>query len=450
MLQLPYSEVVSGRTWKAWLVPGGFLLALAASLVNSSLFNQIAPSLSFYYVAVFAGGLLLAWRFNSSRVLFSLLSLLLAHRAVAFFSTGDVAAAIRSGPGRTAAALAALLVPTNFIVFTLMRERGFNVAGAAPRLGLLFIESIVVAVLCRPENSPVSPTHAVGSIPLWTLLSFVAAVAVFVQRFFHTRKPIEPGFVWSLVAVFLWLQFAPVGKPSDAYVATAALILGASLIETSYVLAYHDELTGIPARRAFNESLLSLDQQYAIAIVDIDHFKKFNDTYGHDVGDQVLCMVASRLSNVGGNGQAFRSGGEEFAIVFPNTSAKDAFEHLDSLRRLIETSTFQLRGTERRSGAKPELTSDRRAVESDRRKKRTKKAPSANPVSANESSDRLSVSVSIGVAEPSTRLRQPEQVIQAADKALYVAKGNGRNRVEIDSTAPLKAGPSKRTKSSRV
>ena len=49
-----------GRTWKAWLVPGGLLLALAAALVNSSLFAQVAPSLSFYYVAVFAAGLLLA------------------------------------------------------------------------------------------------------------------------------------------------------------------------------------------------------------------------------------------------------------------------------------------------------------------------------------------------------------------------------------------------------
>ena len=127
-----------------------------------------------------------------------------------------------------------------------------------------------------------------------------AAIAVFVRRFFQTRKPIEPGFVWSVAAVFMWLQFAPIGKMSDAYVATAGLILAASLIETSYVLAYHDELTGIRGRRAFNESLLSLDQQYAIAIVDIDHFKKFNDTYGHDIGDQVLCMVASRLSEVEG------------------------------------------------------------------------------------------------------------------------------------------------------
>ena len=115
------------------------------------------------------------------------------------------------------------------------------------------------------------------------------------------------------------------------------------------MLAYHDELTGIRGRRAFNESLLALDQQYAIAIVDIDHFKKFNDTYGHDIGDQVLCMVAARIAKVAGNGQAFRCGGEEFAVIFRGTSAKDAFEHLESLRKTIETSMFQLRRADRRS-----------------------------------------------------------------------------------------------------
>jgi len=449
---------VNGRTWKAWLVPGGFLLALAVSLVNSSLFVQIAPSLSLYYVAVFAAGLLLAWRFNSSRVLFSLLSLLLAHRAVAFFSGPVFLASVQSGPGRRAAALAALLVPLNFIVFALMRERGLSITGIAPRFGLLFLESVFFAVLCRPENSG-NPTHDGASIPLWTLLSCAAAIALFIQRFFQNRRPIEPGFVWSIVAVFLWLQFAPAGKASDAYVATAALILAASLIETSYVLAYHDELTGIRGRRAFNESLLSLDQQYAIAIVDIDHFKKFNDTYGHDVGDQVLCMVASRLSQVSGGGQAFRCGGEEFAIVFPNTSAKDAFEHLDSLRRVIETSSFQLRTSERRSERRAgrtieksaerstEAKSDRRAGESDRRRPTRKKAI---PENSSQPPDRISVTVSIGVAEPSTRLRQPEQVIQAADQALYSAKGNGRNRVEIASTGSLRMSGKKRAKASQL
>jgi diguanylate cyclase (GGDEF)-like protein len=471
-----------GRTWKAWLVPGGLLLALAAALVNSSLFVQVAPSLSFYYVAVFAAGLLLAWRFNSSRLLFSLLALLLAHRAVAFFSNGPIQTGpiqtgnVLTGPGRTAVALAALLIPLNFIVFAQMRERGLTIAGIAPRFGLLFLESVVFAVLCRPENSfeygPANPLHpGAFPIPLGILLSFVAAIAVFVHRFFQTRKPIEPGFAWSVAAVFLWLQFAPVGKASDAYVATAALILAASLIETSYVLAYHDELTGIRGRRAFNESLLSLDQQYAIAIVDIDHFKKFNDTYGHDVGDQVLCMVAKRLSDVGGDGQAFRCGGEEFAIVFRNTSAKEAFDHLDSLRQLIEKSTFQVRGADRRAEKaaekNAERSSNRRAgtSQSDRRKSAKKKTAASSskqrdlfpqPASqspdrlSNRLSDRLSVTVSIGVAEPSTRNRQPEQVIQSADQALYRAKNGGRNRVELASTAPLRLAAEKRSKASRL
>jgi diguanylate cyclase (GGDEF)-like protein len=439
---------VTARTWKAWLIPGGLLLALAAMLVNSSLFVQVASPIAFYYVGVFVAGLLLAWRFNSSRILFSLLVLLLAHRAVDFFSAGQV----HTGPGRMAVSLAALLIPLNFVTFAAMRERGLIVAGIAPRFGLLFLESVAFAILCRPENSPVNPQRpGVSAIPLWILLSSVAAIAVFVRRFFQTRKPIEPGFAWSVAATLMWLQFVPVGKGSDAYVATAALILAASLIETSYVLAYHDELTGIRGRRAFNESLLSLDQQYAIAIVDIDHFKMFNDTYGHDVGDQVLCMVAARLAEVGGDGQAFRCGGEEFAIVFRNTSAKEAFEHLDTLRRIIEKSTFHVRRSERRSPGRAESSadagSDRRAGEMDRRKSAKKKTAAANP---KQSPDRLSVTVSIGVAEPSTRYRQPEQVIQVADQALYRAKHNGRNRVELASTAPLKLATGKRTKASRL
>ncbi len=471
---------MNGSTWKAWLVPGGLLLALAASLVSSPLFAQVAPSLSFYYVGAFLVGLLLAWRFNSSRILFCLLTLLLAHRAVDFFSAGQ----IHSGPGRTAVALAAFLISLNFIVFAAMRERGLTVAGIAPRFGLLFLESVIVAVACRPENSAATVTSAAANlhqhhpssgnpaIPLWILLTSLAAIAVFIRRFFQTRKPIEPGFVWSVTAVFLWLQFAPIGKMSDAYVATAALILAASLIETSYVLAYHDELTGIRGRRAFNESLLSLDQQYAIAIVDIDHFKKFNDTYGHDVGDQVLCMVAKRLSEVSGAGQAFRCGGEEFAIVFRDASAKETYEHLEALRRTIETSSFHVRGSDRRAekvAAKAaaekaaveatEKRSDHRASESDRRKSTKKKALTTvtrrgedgrirMPVP--QQADRLSVTVSIGVAEPSTRYRQPEQVIQAADQALYRAKHKGRNRVELASTAPLRIAPGKRTKASRL
>ena len=411
------------------------MLALAAGLANSSVFIQLAPSLGFYYLAAFAAGLVLAWRFNSSRLLFSLLTLLLAHRAVEFFASGTV----RTGPGRAALMLAALLVPLNFIVFALSRERGLVIAGIAPRAGLLFLESVVVAVACRPENNPLKAHPALESnLPAWMLAGFLAAAFVLVWRYIRTRRPTEPGFVWATVATLLWLETAPLGTHADAYVGTAGLILAASLIETSYVLAYHDELTGIRGRRAFNEALLSLDQQYAIAIVDIDHFKKFNDTYGHDVGDQVLCMVAARISRVGGGGQAFRCGGEEFAVLFRGISAKDAFEHVETLRRAIESSSFRVRGAERRIEA--------RQGEPDRRRPARKKAESAVLTPPPE---RLSVTVSIGVAEPGTRNRQPEQVIQAADQALYRAKQKGRNRVELHSTAPLRLEKRKRARASR-
>ncbi|MBI3477139.1 MAG: GGDEF domain-containing protein [Acidobacteria bacterium] len=426
---------MTANAWKSWLLPGGLLLALSVALVNSSLLQLVAPSLGFYYLAVFTAGLLLAWRFNSSRVLFSLLVILLAHRAVEFFSAGR----LHSGSGRTAIILVALLVPLNYIALALMRERGFTVAGMAPRFGILFLESVVVAVACRPENSSGSSAAASG-LPLWTLISFAAGATVLVLRFFQTRKPMEPGFLWSLVAVFLWLDLSPVGKIADVYVATAGLILAASMVETSYVLAYFDELTGIRGRRAFNESLLSLDQQYAIAIVDIDHFKNFNDTYGHDTGDQVLRMVASRLASVGGGGQAFRCGGEEFAILFRNASAKEAFEELERLRHTIQNSTFRFRGHERRT--------EPRAAEPERRKPGRKKALAVTP--PQRPAGELSVTVSIGVAEPSTRYRQPEQVIHAADQALYRAKHNGRNRVELASNVALRVTRGKGAKASRV
>ncbi len=104
-------------------------MALSAALVNSSLLERVAPSLGFYYFAVFAAGLLLAWRFNSSRVSFSLLTLLPAHRAVEFFSAGQA----RTGPGHTAVLLAALLIPLNYVALTFMRERGFTIAGISRR-----------------------------------------------------------------------------------------------------------------------------------------------------------------------------------------------------------------------------------------------------------------------------------------------------------------------------
>ena len=111
-------------------------------------------------------------------------------------------------------------------------------------------------------------------------------------------------------------------RPPRLILATAGLILISSIIENSLFLAYHDELTSLPARRAFNDALLRLEAPYTVAVVDIDHFKKFNDTYGHETGDQVLRLVAAKLAGVTGGGRAYRVGGEEFSILFPGNQPK--------------------------------------------------------------------------------------------------------------------------------
>ncbi len=209
-------------------------------------------------------------------------------------------------------------MPLNFIVTPLLRERGLGIPAITPRVLLLFLESVFVAVICRPgeKNSPAF-LHAAfldrswfhwTKIPQLALLAFIAAFVVLLVRLLLYHKPLESGLLWALAATFLSLQTNPVDRIGVAYWATAGLVLVASIIENSYFLAYHDELTSLPARRAFNEALLRLETPYAIAVVDIDHFKSFNDTYGHDTGDQVLSMVAARLARVSGGGQAFRVG----------------------------------------------------------------------------------------------------------------------------------------------
>jgi len=213
------------------------------------------------------------------------------------------------------------------------------------------------------------------------------------------------------------LEAGGASRAGVAYFAIAGLILASSIVESSYSLAYRDELTGLHSRRAFNDASGSLKPPYAVAVVDIDHFKSINDTYGHDTGDQVLRMVAARLAGVTGGGHAYRVGGEEFTILFPNRNAQDIFQHLELLRMNIESCSFRLRrGDDRRKAPRE---SERRAAPG-RKGKITKRSDSGA----------LSVTVSIGIAESRARA-SVEQVIESADKALYAAKQGGRNRIEV-------------------
>jgi len=418
---------------KFFFLPGGVLVLATAVLVHSGLRAVTTPFLDSYYAACFGAGVVLAWRFHSTRVALALATLFLGERAILFFSGGH---SLSGSSGHTAFALIAILLPLNFLVLSFIADQGFTANALASRVSFLFLQSVVVAAMCRPSyygGMRFLDVALINSrwvawtrLPQMALLAFVVALTALAFRFVCYHKPVESGFFWSLSCTALAFHSGAIGKAATMYLGTAALILLASVVETSYAMAYYDELTGVPARRAFNEALLALDFPYAIAVVDIDHFKSFNDTYGHETGDHVLRLVAARLARVSGGGKAYRCGGEEFSIIFSGVSSSEAATHLESLRRSIEHSPFKVRAQGERRSA-PRGRDRRRRVS---RKETQRLAP------AETMNHEVTVTVSIGVAESITDDDgDVQQVIQAADEALYRAKRAGRNRVEVSTGA---------------
>ena len=209
------------------------------------------------------------------------------------------------------------------------------------------------------------------------------------------------GLLWMLPKTFI-LPFT-----LNIMCSQVMLMIAAAVAHEAYQMAFRDELTGLPGRRALNERMQRLGRNYVIAMTDVDHFKKFNDTHGHDVGDQVLRLVASRLSKVTGGGRAYRYGGEEFALVFAGKTAEECLPHLEAVREMIANYAIQLR--------------DQNSRPQDDSAGRQRRSGSASAT--------VSVTISIGVAERLIDHRNPEAVLKSADEALYSAKAAGRNCV---------------------
>jgi len=403
------------RTVLDVVVPGGLVWVAALTLLRPGVLPDSAlPVLQVFPSAVWGIGILLGWYFNQTRVVFATLILVLAEQAL---QRVGLSSQTTGGPAEIVYGAVAVLLPLNLAGFSLVGERGLFTGRGLVRLALIFSQVPLVAFICRPRQQDIANLlqyrpmdlnlAAWTPLPLPGLVAFAAGLALLLIRFLLQRDAVERGFLWALVAAFTGLQVGPAGWDAGHFLAVAGLVLAVSVIETSYRIAYHDELTGLRGRRALREDLMKLGSQYAVAMVDIDHFKRFNDRYGHAVGDQVLRMVASTIKRGSGGGTAYRYGGEEFALVFPGKTAADVMPHLDALRKAVEATCFVLRGPDR-PREKPE-------------KPKSKSGPQ----------NAVLVTVSIGAADRDERRRRPEQVINAADKALYRAKNAGRNRVKL-------------------
>lgn len=312
--------------------------------------------------------------------------------------------------------LCSLLSPALYGLYALWRERAHLLQDGLARLAVLFAVSTLALALAR--RFPVAtldwlvvirwPTLQTGWLPLIQLVYpvFLMALAGLLVQFLRLPRAVHAAQLVALIGLLLMLPQV-FSRPGALNVMSSLLMLMlvVAIAQEAYQMAFRDELTGLPGRRALNERLQRLGRNYVIAMADVDRFKAFNDTHGHDVGDQVLRLVASRLRKVGGGGRAYRYGGEEFALVFPGRDMEHCLAHLEAVRQAVEGYPLQLR----------DMSSRPKDAERGRQRRGAGMATA------------VSVTISIGVAERSVTHRSPEDVIKSADQALYSAKSAGRN-----------------------
>ncbi len=378
-------------------VPLALLAAAAlAYWQRAALPAGAAGSLAMASYIVAAVGMALSAGFNRGRVFTVLLALALAQTALALPAPSGFDASLY---GAAVTYFAAVLPAFNIAVFSLLGEKWL--VSAAGRLAFVAAQVVVTAVVTVSQDADIAAFIArdaqalagLTSLPRTAAALLAAAGVLLAGRLLRRPSPVDGAFFWTAPAVAAAFHFRgdPVGLP--LFFTAAAVLLTTAAIQDSYAIAYRDELTGLPSRRALQEELARLRGGYVIAMVDIDHFKQFNDKYGHDVGDDVLRLVAAMVAEVPGGGRAFRYGGEEFAVVFPGLGLEEARPYLEEVRERIAARPFVVRGTK---GAK-----------------------------------RVPVSVSIGAAADGGRQGSPDLVLKKADEALYRAKEQGRNRVCI-------------------
>lgn len=319
-----------------------------------------------------------------------------------------------------------LMLSSPGVLFLLYAFKEKYIVGWAGALRMIIVSvpiigSIWLAKKIAPGRYPSLMGKPLFNFEFWNLPDLTIPLIIILVAFFMLKKDqsiqnFKLAIFINLLPLILSFNFAAGRKPFDVetniFCAFSFSVMGFVFLYALYQMywekVYIDELTGIPNRRAFDEYLKKLGKKYVIAMIDVDHFKKFNDTYGHSEGDNVLRYVAKHIEEETG-GAAFRYGGEEFSVIYRGMEVKHVFSILDLMRANLASSTFYLRSSE------------------EIRKLKTKK--SRKKIQNNKNN--VKVTISIGIAQKTLSKKDAQAVIDTADKALYKAKDNGRNRCEI-------------------
>ena len=377
--------------------------------------NALITVLIFLPFALLAINLLISWKFSQLDSFYLSITLCAAYAASLLINLPNN---ISTGNNeiftfQLIVSATSILIPLNFIIFKLLPVASpFSQWGA---IRLIVIAGQSYGIFSALQNQYTSllelftfhflpgSFYLFEHIPLLGVLLLSAAIIMQIGFISAYQKPIDSTLLGALVAVFVACFYADQDFIFFCAVSAVAIMLIIATIQASYNMAFIDTLTGLPTRRAMENEMKKLGRNYTVAMLDIDHFKKLNDTYGHDVGDQVLRMVAKHIRRVGGGGRPARYGGEEFTIIFPNKKNIDTIPFLEVVRANIAASVFALRDKDRPK----EIP-----------KTRTKRKKPNNEIS---------VTISIGVAEKTRLHKLPTDVMKSADEALYKAKKGGRN-----------------------
>lgn len=388
------------------LCGAGLLLPITAQLSNE--YQQVL-TLAPYPLALIVA--LLGYGFNRSRILFAALNLSGAYWLI---QTG-LQTSLNHPDAFVLFSMISLLLPLHTALIATYRERGLFTPMGISRVLLILISYGVLygswsqggLGLYLPDL-PMSMLemflheYYLSEAAAWVfLISLLPVIGSLLIRKTYTDAALLASFLSALI-MLSWFNQPTI---SAMFISASLIALAISVVQNSYRMAFIDELTGIPARRALQDKLSTLGKKYTLAMCDIDHFKKFNDTYGHDVGDQVLRMVAAKLDQVSGGGKAYRYGGEEFTLVFPGKSEAEALPYIEQLRETIANYPMRIRNQNR-----PEDNEQGQQM-------RTK----------GNDSEIVSVTISIGFCEKTVEITDPQAVIKKADEALYDSKKNGRN-----------------------
>ena len=314
--------------------------------------------------------------------------------------------------------LMCILYPINLCIFTLLRKNDLFFPSFLKKIFLISIQAIVIffftyfvpqlmgetlnAQFQQKLSYILNYSFHLGfsmPIPFVSLIVFTFCFAFSLYKSARNPDYLQTAFLFVFILTFFAFSFITSPLLAKCLFLSASGCILLALFQTSHQMAFLDELTSIPARRAFLTTLHQYENQpYTLAMIDIDFFKRLNDSYGHDVGDQALRMISSKIAEECKSGTLYRYGGEEFILFFPLKSLNNVLDEIEETREIISNTNFFLRSC------------------------KTGSVQNTHPYLAS-----IKITLSVGVCEKMDGMSSAD-VINTADEALYKAKQTGRNK----------------------